>query len=317
MIVKDEEKTIEKTFESCKNVCDVYIIQDTGSTDRTLNVIYEWCTRYRKRLVIDHVSFVDFGYNRTQLLRRARDVDVDFCVLLDANEELRNGNVLRHVLTSEYDGYLLPLRLLLDNTTTSFWNVKLIKNVDGWEYKMPVHEYIARDDAVLCKLEEGPYIYQDRSVDIEKSKKRYARDRDMLLRHLATEQDTGRTLFHLAQTYHALGDVENAIEYFLQRTTVDDKNIEEIYESWYRLGILTKSMEYYKNAYFLDSTRAEPLYRIAQILVFEHGNYEDARVLLREACSKKFPETNGFVDDAIYSTMRFTLLDLVSKRLTN
>jgi tetratricopeptide (TPR) repeat protein len=317
MIVKDEEKTIEKTFDSCNNTCDVYIIQDTGSSDNTLSVIREWAARYRKELVIDHLPFVDFGYNRTRLLRRALEIDIDFCLLLDANEELRNGHMLKSILTNEYDGYLLPLKLLLDNTTTSFWNVKVVRNVDGWEYRMPVHEYIAKDDAVLCKLEDGPYVYQDRSVDIEKSKKRYERDRDLLLAYLSTEKDTGRTLFHLAQTYHALGDTENAVEYFLQRTTVNDGNIEEIYESWYRLGILTKSLEYYKQAYSIDETRAEPLYRMAQILVFEHGNYEDARILLQEACKKPFPDTNGFVDDAIYATLRFTLLDLVSTRLKN
>jgi hypothetical protein len=64
----------------------------------------------------------------------------------------------------------------------------------------------------------------------------------------------------------------------------------------------------------LKPERAEPLYRIAQILVFEHASYEEARVLLREACKKPYPTTNLFVDDAIYTTLRHTLLQMIETK---
>ena len=39
MIVKNESKTIVRCLESCKNIIDDWIITDTGSKDKTVDLI--------------------------------------------------------------------------------------------------------------------------------------------------------------------------------------------------------------------------------------------------------------------------------------
>ncbi len=314
MIVKDEEKTIVKTLNSCKNLCETYIIHDTGSTDNTCNVIREWCAQHKKHFIIVHTAFVDFAYNRTYLLRSALDTKCTHLLLLDSNEEIKNGHMIKPtILSNMYQAYMIPLKLKLGNTNTTFWNIKLIQNIEGWEYRMPVHEYIYSDNMTVCRLEEGPYVYQDRDQDIEKSKKRYRRDLEILKR---SDQSDGRVLFYLAQTYHSLGEHERAILYFKKRLEVEDGHTLELYESLYRLGILTDDIEYFKRASEMCPRRAEPYVRMGQVLAFRDKQYKEAYRLLEHACTLDYPyDVNFFVDDVIYTEERYKLLSLIKLRL--
>ena len=313
MIVKDEEKTIEKTLQSCKNFCDIYIIQDTGSTDNTKKIVSEWCEKNHKRLELFNESFVDFSHNRNKLLEETEKMkDVTFCLLLDSNEEIYHFETISEIVSQHFhmNGFLIPLRLDLKNTSTTFYNIKLIRNNCGWRYKNPIHEYLYNANPNLGKLEAGPFIYQNRDVDVEKSKKRYVRDREILEK----SEQTPRNIFYLAQTYHSLGEFENAKEYFLKRANIDDGYKEEIYESWYRLGILTNDMSYYLKAYEVFE-RVEPIYKICEVL-FSMKEYEKCYTLLEKACKMGYPTGYTlFLDNKIYEEKRYMMMILLCREL--
>ena len=60
MIVKNEEKRIDVTFDTLKNVCKTFVILDTGSTDRTMEVIRSYCNKHQITLHMTQKPFVNF-----------------------------------------------------------------------------------------------------------------------------------------------------------------------------------------------------------------------------------------------------------------
>jgi len=89
MIVKDEENVIRETLENlCKYIkFDYWVISDTGSIDRTKEIIQE----YFKDNGISGELFKDewrgFGYNRTLALEYAYG-KTDYLLIFDADDRI-------------------------------------------------------------------------------------------------------------------------------------------------------------------------------------------------------------------------------------
>ena len=70
MIVKDEEHIIHECLDSMKPYVDRFDITDTGSTDRTKEIIQEWSEKNNiPGTVYDH-PWEGFGKSRTASLRK-------------------------------------------------------------------------------------------------------------------------------------------------------------------------------------------------------------------------------------------------------
>ncbi|MCK4826023.1 glycosyltransferase, partial [bacterium] len=78
MIVKDEENTIRNTLESMKNIADEIVVVDTGSSDRTRDVVREYGGK-----VIEAEWHDDFSAARNLALQEAHS---DYIFFLDADE---------------------------------------------------------------------------------------------------------------------------------------------------------------------------------------------------------------------------------------
>jgi len=78
MIAKDEENTIGKALESIKNIADEIIVVDTGSADRTKEIVREYGGR-----VIEYKWHDDFSAARNIALEEA---NCDYVLFLDADE---------------------------------------------------------------------------------------------------------------------------------------------------------------------------------------------------------------------------------------
>lgn len=85
MIVKNEEKYIERCIESVKNLVDEIVIVDTGSTDNTLNIIKQ----------IPNIKL--FCYKWSDDFSKARNYSIDkatgdYILVLDADEYVVEGS---------------------------------------------------------------------------------------------------------------------------------------------------------------------------------------------------------------------------------
>src|SRR5712691_10750880 len=90
MIVKDEAALIRRCLDSAQALIDYVLIVDTGSTDGTQAVVWNYLSDTGLPGLVADEPWRDFAYNRTLALRRMR-VDmpsVDYALMLDADDFL-------------------------------------------------------------------------------------------------------------------------------------------------------------------------------------------------------------------------------------
>jgi hypothetical protein len=155
---------------------------------------------------------------------------------------------------------------------------------------------------------------------IEKTQRRWNRDKDLLLRaHLANPTDS-RTCFYLAQTFDCLNDLENAYKYYNLRTTLIGWDEEDMMAR-YRLAQVTERMrrpdgsdtwpealDHYLKAFSMRPTRVESLIRIAQHYL-SMGNHACAYLFAHRACELPYPANDTlFVEKEAYEFNRWDIL---------
>ena len=103
MIVKDESASILKTLNSIKDFADILVVMDTGSTDDTISKIEKFCDRVKMTLYLTHGTFLNFEQARNDALMFAESWDNvnGYILILDANDELREGAYLRQLIKDE------------------------------------------------------------------------------------------------------------------------------------------------------------------------------------------------------------------------
>ena len=177
MIVKNEEKVILKTLKTVIDAVDCVYIYDTGSTDTTVQLINEFAEQYpTKQFFMKFGQFVNFEKTRNELLEwidtHPDSLDVDFILLLDANDEFNGCRELReftkqHLIDTSKDegGFYITQKWLYGEVIERYYNIFLIRPRMEWRYYGSVHEYIGPKNIKLAKTPvrcpESIYIYQN------------------------------------------------------------------------------------------------------------------------------------------------------------
>src|SRR5690242_484513 len=85
MIVKDEAAVIERCLDSVRPLIDYALIEDTGSTDGTQEIVRAYLRRHGIAGEVIEEPWRDFAYNRTHVMARLRDrVSIDYALIMDA-----------------------------------------------------------------------------------------------------------------------------------------------------------------------------------------------------------------------------------------
>lgn len=179
-IALNEEKFVEKWFESCKEA-DYLLIADTGSTDKTVELA--------KSLGINVVP-INISPWRFDTARNASlaliPLDVDYCIALDMDEELQPG--WRKHLQVAFNNNITRPRY----TYTWNWNADgtpglqyqgdKIHTRKGYVWKHPVHEVMKTDRIAETQMHIGLEIHHH--ADDTKSRGQY-----LNLLELSVEED--------------------------------------------------------------------------------------------------------------------------------
>jgi len=81
LIVKDEEKYIEGCLQSIQDIADEIVVLDTGSSDRTIEIVK------RNNVKLHHFEWIgDFSAARNEALRYATG---EWIFIIDADERLK------------------------------------------------------------------------------------------------------------------------------------------------------------------------------------------------------------------------------------
>lgn len=235
MIVKNEAHCIERCLNSVKDFIDLVYINDNGSIDGTQEKIFEWCMDNKMRVVVNSVPWVDFGFNRSDVLSKIyRDhKEIDYILMIDADEVLTfaagtNPETLKESLTC--DLYDIETKLGGFN----YMRAQLFSNKYRWMYKGVLHEYPESIDPTSTR----ETLKGVRNIPIQdsarnKNPNKFADDAKML--QVAYEKETdpflkSRYCFYLAQSYKDSGDKYNASMYYSRRLDLGFWS-EEIYIS--------------------------------------------------------------------------------------
>lgn len=329
-MLKNEEQRISVTLNSLKGQVDSVIVYDTGSTDRTIEILQEFCDTHRIPLRLKTGEFTHFAESRNVALDFADTFgDVDFLILLDCNDELKGGKELRAFAESapKEKTAWLTRQLWFHGTYTDFYNIRFLRPRCHWRYHGVVHEWIQKLDQpdvyVSEKISPTVHIYQDRTQDDDKSGKRFHRDKVLLLDEHKAHPEDERTVFYLAQTCACLHDYEEAFQYYEIRSKMNGFH-EEVFQSLLRMGeLIPKLQKQGKTTYttermvllYLDAFNCIP--RVEPLLVLaEHYRQKEhwmtSYMFAKMACDLEPTTCILFVNAEDYAYKRFHILGIVA-----
>lgn len=300
MIVKNEEKNMERLLDSLIGVIDMISIVDTGSTDKTAEIINNWGKKHGLPTKVHHQEFKNFGYNRTQSLEKAKMTfrDADYFLLSDADFIWKVGDFRKMLLTDHK--YLVEQ----DNGKIKYWNVRMLSAEVDFECLGLTHEY--------WNEKKHQTIYQGevrcgkiRTLSIDDREDggckddKFQRDERLLLSGIndpKTPPDlVERYTFYLAQTYKDLQKNKESIIWYKKRADGHNGYQEEVFYSYYQIGVCNERIAWrYKHSYekfvednqsdvaiqFCKNENIEPT--LENLCVYEHY-FEEASFYYKKA----------------------------------
>jgi glycosyltransferase involved in cell wall biosynthesis len=284
------------------------VIGDTGSTDGTQDFIRSFFVARNIPGELHSFPFVNFAQARNEALDRARasKLRFDYLLLTDADMELTVQN------PAFSQGLSSAAYKVLQRSTVTYWNNRLLRRNVPASYKGVTHEYLDVRAGKTRNLKGISFI--DHGTGSNRVDK-YERDIQLLTEAIAAERDPGlvaRYTFYLANTFRDSGQKEAALETYLKRARLGDW-YQEVFMSLLNAAKLKEALGYsndevisaYMEATAACPTRAEALHGAARFCrdkgIYERG-YEFAAKGLRIA----YPNNALFVQDWVY---QYGLLD--------
>jgi hypothetical protein len=240
MIVKNEEAVIERALLSAKPFISAYVIIDTGSTDRTKEIIAKTMSDISGQL-LDR-PWISFGHNRTEAIALC-DGQMDWAIMLDADDNLAGTVPPPEVWTNAIiDAFILRIH----HGSIIHQRTQIFRTGIGWAYEGVVHEYPVckgKEKTTIAMLPPETYMETRcegaRSNDPEK----YLKDAQLLETVLLKNPTDHRTLFYLAQSYRDAGQPEVARRYYQRNLDVSGGWDQERYMTMINLIGLVESQE--------------------------------------------------------------------------
>jgi glycosyltransferase involved in cell wall biosynthesis len=325
IMAKNETKRLRVTLNSIKNFANSLIIYDTGSTDDTIEIAETFCKEYKIPFRLKQGEFVDFSTSRNVSLDFADTFeDVDYFLLMDVNDELQSAKELRTFAEKQYTTSktcFLVCQQWKTSNITKYYNIRFFKARSGWRYKGVVHEYVNHPTKSIEesyeRCPENVCLFQDRTADDDKTKNRFSRDKEMLLKEFEKDPTEPRTVFYLAQTLSCLDEKEESFKFYKLRTTLEGF-WEERYQANLCCGELTYTLKHDWSevmGFFLSAfeivPRVEPIIKIAEYYR-QQKQWLLSYTFASLACSLDWPHNCIlFVDKDAYDYQRWHLLGIL------
>lgn len=313
LMVRNEEKILQRCLDAVVGVVDAFCVHDTGSTDRTKEIATEFLADHAGCLTESVWS--DFGTNRTKSFQAAKEFALargwdptdTYGLLLDGDMVFQPGSLKTHPLTEV--GYTI----LQVAGSLEYPNCRLVRMDRDWVCRGVTHEYW---DGPTVGLPKSVCWIDDRNDGGCKSDK-FERDARLLEKGLQDEPSNVRYMFYLAQTYHSLGRYQDSIAMYTKRYDAGGWD-EERWYSLYMIGQCHQALNDFiafeaamLRAFAFRPRRAEPLYKLARHFREVSDHYKAYGYALK---GKSIPQPNDslFVDTAIYKGLfdyEITILD--------
>ncbi len=305
LMMKDEAAVLPRLIESVKSSVDLVIAMDTGSSDDSIEVLVKCCEENYLGLELAEMDWVDFGYNRSELMEFALTVSrqepgVNWLLCLDADHTL-NGSINERDLDPRVTSYTLRFTGANDHATK-----RLVRCGPTWEWRGRVHEYL-----VLPHLSERtaelswPTITHHHdgaswAGGLTQKWRRYVEllEQDWYDPHISGP-GRSRAAFYLGQTHADLQEDDIAAGWYRQAER-DSAWDEEKWLAALRASVLEDSMGGVLEAYNMRPSRAESLYHLA-VMARKREMYHAALMFAEQGLQVPYPADDVlFIDRWIY-----------------
>lgn len=212
MIVRDEEKVLERCLKSIHEIADEIIVVDTGSVDNTKDIALKYTDN-----VHDFEWVQDFSKARNFAASKATS---EWILVLDADEYVDREDFKKFKEKLKLNPPKMDINAIeIVNFTgkeaeTAALNrhSRLYKNNGKIKFFRPIHELLQDEDgSTLYGLVELKVFHTGYMEDVVEEKKKTERNLDILL---AKEDKTGIDYFYIGNEYNGLGETEKAIRYY-------------------------------------------------------------------------------------------------------
>lgn len=275
IIVKNEEKHIARCLDSMAGLVDEMIVVDTGSADRTVEIVSGYTTK-----VYSYPWTDDFSDARNYSFSKAT---MDYCMWMDADDVLEETEKekffqLKQSLSPDTDIVMMKYHTAFDEAgvpSFSYFRERWIRNSSRYRWVGAVHEVITPN---------GKVLYSDIAIC---HRKMGAGDPDRNLRIYRKMLEKGKVLEPRQQYYYGRelyyhGKYEEAVSVFEQFLLSPDGWIENKIEAcsicadcYSRLGKEQDALTTLLRSMVFDLPRAELCCEIGKYFL-EHGNYHIA-----------------------------------------
>ncbi|WP_204848498.1 glycosyltransferase family 2 protein [Rhodopila globiformis] len=274
MIVRNEAHVIENCLNSMRPVIDFVLIEDTGSTDGTQDIVRRWLAANNLPGLVFEQPWQDFATNRTSALERLRQVAaIDYAFVMDADDLL--------ILPEGFDAAAFRQSLALDHYFVSirsgdhsYWRIQLVSNRKPYRYRGVLHEFIESPAGSSQGTVPGIAIRHGIHGARSRNPNKYRDDALVFEQALRTETDpflVSRYTFYLGQSWRDAGRPERALDAYLKRAELGFWT-EEIFVSLLNAARLMETLGHpaddilatYQRAHDASPRRAEALHGAAR-----------------------------------------------------
>jgi glycosyltransferase involved in cell wall biosynthesis len=207
IIVKNEEKNIKTCLDSIKDHVTEIIVNDTGSTDNTQNILKSYDCK-----VLQNKWEEDFSKARNQCLEVALQ---PYILIIDADEIILNPKKLFDLIYNSDEGvggWFLNLTSKISGHNHKSKLLRFFKN-KGFRFKGIIHEQIAKDivskgfklsDSEVNIFHSGYDLTNDKHLEKQK------RNLELLKKAIEYEGENSFYQYNLAKTYLTLNENNKA-----------------------------------------------------------------------------------------------------------
>jgi hypothetical protein len=328
-ICKDESPVIEKMLESAKGIVDLIVVNDTGSTDGTQQIIKNFGEKYGIPTYVFERPFDDFENSRNHAMQKLRDVVKE----LGWNPEQVHGFWFdcdeTLVIDPKFTKSQFTKDLYMINTyigAMKYTRNTFFKVSKPFRWYGPVHEFIVCDDQnITSGLAENIH------VDVKMTgnswmgdiAEKYASHAYKLEAYINKSRQDPRWIFYTAQSWHDAASIKDnkeenderlrrSMKYYRERVQRPDGYGEEIYYAQYRIGTIMRILEEpwhlthmeLLKAYHMDPMRGESIKVIIDHYL-QMGEWHMAYLYSKFAKTtfhgkNPYPTRLLFVDEATY-----------------
>ncbi len=234
VMFKNEEEILERCLNSVKDVVDGFLLVDTGSTDKSIEIAKTFTKN------VYEIEFEDFVISKNKVLEIADTLDYDYILWMDADEYLNPSEVelfkqtYSYLHTNNFSELITNIQNNhFDNLGMVYERPRIWKNKFNVRFMGPgIHEFIPyMDNYITEKNIKILHKHKTTNKDYSGANDFYI---DILTKYHKKDPDDIRAIFYLARTYFDRNEYSQAIElYKLYRETAIRVNYIYNEEFWY------------------------------------------------------------------------------------